>query len=269
MTQLGKAIHARRRALGLTLQQVADEVECSKAYLSAIENDRVDNPPRKGLLAALEEALGITPGELARLADWQRTPGAVRAGFQRLAAQQQQLRQMLRQAMAGDDRKAGGLDALWQSGELHQWLDQTQPNVQALTGVSVQVPLINHVAAGYPRDFTDLDYPTRVADEYVSCAELTDSQAFAARVVGESMLPEYREGDIIVFSPQQPAGDGADCFVRLLPDHDTTFKRIYLEDDEHVRLQPLNPAFAPRVMPLSQVAGLYPAVYRIQRLGPR
>ncbi len=268
MTRLGQTIHARRRALGLTLQHLADAVGCSKAYLSAIENARVDNPPRRRLLAALEGALGITGGELARLADWQRTPGAVRADLQRLSAQQAHLRRLLRGAMAeGQEGQAeGGLDALWRSGCLHRWLDEAQSNVGRPVGVSVQVPLINRVAAGYPSDFTDLDYPTRVADEYVSCADVTDPQAFAARVIGESMLPDYREGDIIVFAPGEPAEDGADCFVRLLPDHDTTFKRVYFEDDEQVRLQPLNPAFTAQRKARRLIAGLYPAIYRIQRL---
>ena len=30
-----------------------------------------------------------------------------------------------------------------------------------------RIPVINKVAAGYPAEFTDLDYPLNVADEYV------------------------------------------------------------------------------------------------------
>jgi repressor LexA len=272
MSQLAAALRRRRLALGLTLQQLADQVGCSKAYLSAIENDRLDNPPRSAILGALERTLAITDGELARLADWQRTPRPVRVDFQRLAAQQHQLRQLLQHAADSSSSRGRcrrSLDTLWKSGDLQQWLEQGQPNVHPLAGVSVQVPLINRVAAGYPSDFTDLDYPARVADQYVSCADLTDPQAFAARVVGSSMEPDYHEGDVIVFSPAEPPRDGADCFARLLPDHDTTFKRIYFEDDQRIRLQPLNPAFAAQVLPLDQVAGLYPAVYRMQRLIPR
>jgi len=130
------------------------------------------------------------------------------------------------------------------------------------------VPVINRVAAGYPADFTDLDYPTRVADEYVSVPDIADPQAFAARVVGESMLPDYRPGDLVVFSPQLSATDGADCFVRLLPDHESTFKRVYLPDEEHARLQPINPAYAARTVRRDAISGMYPAVYRIQRLAP-
>jgi phage repressor protein C with HTH and peptisase S24 domain len=129
------------------------------------------------------------------------------------------------------------------------------------------VPLINRVAAGYPADFTDLDFPARVADEYVRApaaagesAAGRDPDLFAARVVGESMQPEYREGDIVVFSPAREVRSGVDCFVRLEPDHRTTFKRVYLEAGGLIRLQPLNPAFAARVVPREEVAGLYAAV---------
>jgi len=37
------------------------------------------------------------------------------------------------------------------------------------------------VSAGYPKDFTDLNYPKGVADEYVACPDLNDAEAFAAR----------------------------------------------------------------------------------------
>jgi len=128
------------------------------------------------------------------------------------------------------------------------------------------VPLINRVAAGYPTGFTDLDYPARVADETVSCPGLSDPDAFAARVCGESMRPDYGPGDIVVFSPLADVTDGCDCFVRLEPDHETTFKRVYFEADDRIRLQPLNPSFAPRTVNRLEVAGLYKAVWCMKPL---
>src|SRR6185295_1886767 len=90
----------------------------------------------------------------------------------------------------------------------------------------LQVPLINSVAAGYPREFTDLGYPARVAAEYVRSPGIDDPDAFAARVVGDSMAPDYREGDVVVFSPARPVKSGTDCFVRLERDDMMTFKRV-------------------------------------------
>lgn len=128
----------------------------------------------------------------------------------------------------------------------------------------VEVPLINSVAAGYPTEFTDLGYPARVADEYVRAPQVHDPDAFAARVVGDSMEPKYLEGDVVIFSPARAVEAGMDCFARLEPDHETTFKRVYFERGDGganlVRLQPLNSRYAARVLPREQVAGLYAAV---------
>jgi len=91
---------------------------------------------------------------------------------------------------------------------------------------------------------------------------------FAARVLGDSMLPDYREGEVVVFSSEREPADGADCFVRLLPDHESTFKRVFVEPGDRLRLEPLNPAFAVRVVERSQVSGLYPAVAVIRAIEP-
>ena len=128
------------------------------------------------------------------------------------------------------------------------------------------VPVINSVAAGYPRNFTDLDYPPHVADDYVRCPDAGDPQAFAARVVGDSMAPAFRQGDIVVFSPNTPARDGQACFVRFADTGETTFKAVYREDDATLRLQPLNPAHTPQRVDSDEINGLYPAIFRIQRL---
>ncbi|MFA7236254.1 MAG: LexA family transcriptional regulator [Phycisphaeraceae bacterium] len=285
MDPISQIVRQRRTLLGFSLAQLAEAVGCSKAYLSAVENDKLDNPPRRPVLERLERALGITDGQLIRLAEWRRTPASVRAQVQQVAADWRSMAAWLKRASHTPvaERPGRDLDALYRSGQLRRRIEQSAANVQAMPGLGIcyQVPLINRVAAGYPTEFTDLDYPARVADEYLSCPDLSDPQAFSARVVGSSMEPTYHEGDIIVFSPAKPARTGADCFVRLLPDHHTTFKRVHfqigpsldapaLDDDHeptHVRLQPLNPAFQPQVLPIDQVAGLYPAVMRMQKIG--
>lgn len=256
MDQIGPTVRRRRQDLGLTLGALAEAAECSKAYLSAIENDRLNNPPSRRVLERIAGALSIEPGDLVRMAEWQRTPAAVRA----------EIEQLLQRSGAKATGGGRDLDALYRDGQLQQWVETQQPNIEPVRAVGYRVPLINKVAAGYPTDFTDLDYPARVADEYLTLPGLTDTTAFAARVVGDSMAPTYREGEIIVFSPQRPAGDGEDCFVRLLPDHQTTFKRVFFEEGERIRLQPLNERFEARTVDREAVDGLYPAIVRLQQL---
>ena len=138
-----------------------------------------------------------------------------------------------------------------------------------LPSLPFEVPLINKVKAGYPTEFTDLGYPARVADDYVRCPDLADPDAFAARVVGDSMAPDYREGDIVVFSPLRDITDGDDCFARLATGDESTFKRVYFEGEqgsERIRLQPINSRYAPRTYDREEVAGLYRAVQVMRAL---
>lgn len=189
---------------------------------------------------------------------------------------------------------AASLDALFASGQLRRMVDalldessdgeagadadavvraaqdgvRGERDIELAQSLRVRVPIINRVAAGYPTDFTDLDFPARAADEYLDCPDIGDPAAFAARVVGRSMEPEYREGDLVVFSSLADVVDGCDCFVRLEPDHETTFKRIHFAGDEGelIQLTPLNRAFPTRTVHREQVAGLYRAMWRFQKL---
>ena len=146
-------------------------------------------------------------------------------------------------------------------------MSSTESNGQQHRG-EFDIPIINEVPAGYPTDFTDLDYPPSVADEYVQCPDTSDPQAFAARVVGDSMEPAYHEGDIVVFAPNTPAESGQDCFVRL-ESGETTFKRVYQDDPARLRLQPLNAKYPGHIVPRREVTGLWPVVVRIEPLDDR
>jgi SOS-response transcriptional repressor LexA len=278
MQPLGEQIRALRRGRGLTLAALAEAVGSAKSYLSMIENRRVAHPPSDELLALLECALGVTDGRLRRAGDWERAPVGVRDEVQRLADDAARGRDLARYIQNATTKRHGGgrnLDNLYRSGALRRMIDralgpdqtdQTKSAAPKRVPLS-RVPLVNKVAAGYPSNFTDLDYPARVADDYVGCPGIDDPDVFAACVVGESMLPEYREGDIVVFSPAAEVTDGCDCFVRLEPDHETTFKRVFFDEGgARVRLQPLNPKFPPAVHDRERVAGLYRAVWRYARL---
>lgn len=283
MRALGELIHELRLERGMTLSELAEATGSTKSYLSMIENHRVANPPSDDLLVSIEAALGVMDGRVCKAGDWERAPVAVRDQVQRLAGDAARGRDLARYIQdAAADRQGGGknLDGLYRSGQLRRMIERTLdpgdtsredgPAFPALGSEKMpmhRIPLVNKVAAGYPGGFTDLDYPARVADDYLSCPGLSDPDAFAASVVGESMMPDYREGDIVVFSPAADVLDGCDCFVRLEPDHETTFKRVFFDEDGAlVRLQPLNPKFPPAVHARELVAGLYRAVWRYARL---
>jgi SOS-response transcriptional repressor LexA/DNA-binding XRE family transcriptional regulator len=277
--RVGVLVRTAREQRRMTLAHLAELVGCAKSYLSAIENGH-RSVPGDEVLVKLEQALGMQRGALLTAGRWQRSLEAGGMHVQRdVAAMQRdvQATQQLRAMLAAK----GSIDALYRSGELTKFASRlgTENATNAMPlPLPLEVPLMNSVAAGYPTEFTDLGYPARVADEYVRCPDLHDPDAFAARVVGDSMEPNYVEGDVVVFSPARAVRNGSDCFVRIEPDHTTTFKRVYFEQAadagdatappvERIRLQPLNNRYAPQVYRREQVAGLYVAVSVIRKIG--
>ena len=296
MEALGPKIRKHRRRLGLTLDELAGRTSISKPYLSLIETGRVNNPPSDEKLRRLEQALAFTPGELVTQAHLQRTPRDVRAMLQKLMEGAKELAGANGEGTEGRrDKGTKGvgsaladasspqhsalstehsdsdapidLDSAYLTGILQELVDKSAGNIEQVTANAV--PVINRVSAGYPRDFSDLGYPPRVADDYVSCPDVSDRDAFAARVHGDSMVPKYREGDIVIFSPALSPRDGDDCFVRFSDGH-TTFKRVFFESDDQgkstLRLQPRNERYRPQTVPAETVAGLYRAIFRYQRV---
>lgn len=276
MSRFGQAVRDAREAAGLSLADAARRAGIAKSYLSMIENGRLGNPPSPAVVRGIEAALGGPSRGLVELAEWERAPASVREQAQQLRDTAERARSLVRWlGEAASQRREGGrsLDALYRSGALRERIERAVGPLDAGPGssgsavlpVPRSVPLINKVAAGYPADFTDLGYPARVADDYAPAPPgLTDADAFAAYVDGDSMLPEYRAGDVVVFSPAADVADGSDCFVRLEESHETTFKRVYFEDGGgRIRLQPLNPRFAPRTLDREAIAGLYRAVWRM------
>jgi repressor LexA len=266
---LGPKLRKQRRRLGLTLDELAGRTGISKPYLSLIETGRVPNPPSDEKLRRLEQTLGFTPGELITQAHLYRTPRDVRAVLSKLLEGKKSDADL---GLRIETKPLGtaapvNLDDAYLTGVLHDLVEKSAGNVEPVS--TNAVPVINRVSAGYPTDFTDLNYPRGVADDYVGCPDVQDKDAFAARVHGDSMFPKYREGDIVIFSPSAGTRNGDDCFVRF-EDGNTTFKRVFFESDEHgkavLRLQPRNEKYRALSVPSEKVMGLYKAMFKYQRV---
>lgn len=271
MPSIGRLIRQERERAGVTLQALADAIGVSKSQLSLIESGK--RSVRESGLRAIQRTLKLRDNRLLDAWRWEHTPREVRRELTELAGRErdsralaEKLRTIARQKRTGK-RGQAVLDELLKSGELRRWVEERAGNVEGPLPPGREIPIINKVAAGYPREFTDLDYPAAIADDYIACPDVNDPNAFACRVVGDSMEPDYREGEIVVFSPAMPTESGADCFVRLDRDDETTFKRIYLEDGGRtIRLQPINRAYPPQIVRREDVGGMYAAVYVMRRV---
>jgi phage repressor protein C with HTH and peptisase S24 domain len=283
---VGTIIRQRRQQLSVTQDVLAVKAGISKPYLSNIETGRAKNPPTDSILVALESALEFEQGHLLKLAHLERTPKDVRIEHELLGTEVQKLRQVIRELMAGPRKQNGAIDLDAMAAELRDATvgmdaapakqtdsyDHNRPDPDTVAAIRAGkiVPIINRVAAGYPKNFTDLDYPPGVADDYLRCPDLDDPQAFALHVEGDSMEPLYHSNDLVVFSPNTPARSGDDCFVRFEADCATTFKRFYQDDvpdgEARIRLQPLNNKYPAQVYDRQQITGLWPAVFRFEKL---
>jgi DNA polymerase V len=74
--------------------------------------------------------------------------------------------------------------------------------------------------------------------EEVGCS---GGEAFALRVLGDDMLPEFHEGDIIIVEPDGALKDG--CFVLARPGGEWTLRQL-IRSGGGWRLRALNPACA-------------------------
>jgi repressor LexA len=256
---LGQIIRRKREQLNLTLDEVSSLAGFSKPYLSTIETGKVKNPPGDELLRKLEKILEFEPGLLLHIAHLEGLPSDIRQEYESAEAENQKFRQFLKN-LIHKKTSVKKLDALLAEDNLG--IEQEKASLAA----GRMVPVINKVAAGYPADFDDLDYPAGVADDYVRCPDIHDTNAFAVRVVGDSMEPKFREGDIVVFSPAAEVHNGDDCFIRFAEPHETAFKRVFFEPDNKVRLQPRNDNYPPLIVDGKRINGLYRAVIKYEKL---
>lgn len=256
---LGQIIRKKREQLNLTLDEVSVKAHFSKPYLSTVETGRVKNPPSDELLRKLENILKFEPGILLHIAHLERMPSDIRQKYESTEAENKKLRQVLKNIINKKTDKTKISAMFAESGIM-----ENTSNADISAGRPI--PIINKVSAGYPSDFDDLDYPVGIADDYVRCPDIHDPNAFAVRVVGDSMEPKFQEGDIVVFSPAVEVRNGDDCFIRFSGPHETTFKRVYFEADNQVRLQPRNENYSPMIVDGKRINGMYRAIIRHEHL---
>ncbi len=141
--------------------------------------------------------------------------------------------------------------------------DPTKPRAIEVLDESVQdaymvsLPVLGRVTAGQPilaqqniEDFID------VPSQFVK----PGASQFVLRVKGDSMVNAgILDGDLVLVRQQNQAENG-EIIVALLED-EATVKRFFREEDT-IRLQPENPAYAPIESPDVVVLGKVMAVFR-------
>lgn len=76
-------------------------------------------------------------------------------------------------------------------------------------------------------------------------------QYFGLKVKGNSMYPEYLEGDTIICEKVENCENGQDCII-MVNGNDGTFKRIF-KNENGIILQPLNSQYQPMIYSNEQI----------------
>lgn len=107
------------------------------------------------------------------------------------------------------------------------------------------VPLISWVSAGTFCEAIDTLAPGD-AEDWITFPVRHSPQAFCLQVIGRSMEPDYREGEVILVDPDVPAEHNDDVVART-PDGGATFKRLQITP-EGTFLLAINPDYPDRII---------------------
>lgn len=128
-----------------------------------------------------------------------------------------------------------------------------------------RIPLLSRIPGGAPVEWSDGEYPAGFGEEYLDRGDVSDPNAFALIVDGDSMSPRINSGDVVVISPNTPVTNRSIAAVALA-EGERTLKTVIFLDNGTVLLQPENEAYEPTVLPENEVRFIGRVVERRERL---
>ncbi len=114
------------------------------------------------------------------------------------------------------------------------------------------IPMLGFAKAGKGGFFDDSGFPSGSGWEEVDVPGVTDMQAYGLEITGDSMMPLYREGDIIIVSPSATIRKG-DRVVLRLDDGQVMAKIMHRQTAKTVEVASINTAHENKVYELKNV----------------
>jgi len=115
-----------------------------------------------------------------------------------------------------------------------------------------QIPLLGLAQAGKGGYFDDSGFPVGSGWEEIDVPGVTDSNAYALEITGDSMLPVYREGDVIIVSPSATIRKGDRVAVKTV-DGQVMAKTMQRQTAKTVELVSINPAHEPKTIDMKDI----------------
>ncbi|MCC5978957.1 MAG: helix-turn-helix transcriptional regulator [Salinarimonas sp.] len=117
----------------------------------------------------------------------------------------------------------------------------------------MSVPLVGWAQAGSGGLFTEDGMPAGSGWEEIAFPDAGPDKLFAVEVSGDSIEPLYRDGDILIVSPDAGIRRGDRVVVRL-HNGEVMAKELERQTLRNVELRSLNSAHANRTIPVAEVA---------------
>ncbi len=120
-------------------------------------------------------------------------------------------------------QKMVGCSAAWLETGVGRMEFGVEKNVTIAPVGERRIPLISYVQAGHWTDVTD-SYQPGAGDEYLLTDRDVSASTFALEIKGDSMLPEFKEGDRVIIDPNVAPQPG-DFVVAKNGEGEATFKK--------------------------------------------
>lgn len=115
-----------------------------------------------------------------------------------------------------------------------------------------QIPLLGFARAGKGGFFDDSGFPAGNGWDEIDVPGVTDQNAYALEITGDSMMPVYREGDTIIVSPAATIRKGDRVVVRTA-DGQVMAKLMQRQTSKTLELASFNPSHATKVLDMKDV----------------
>jgi phage repressor protein C with HTH and peptisase S24 domain len=126
-----------------------------------------------------------------------------------------------------------------------------------------RIPVIGYAQAGQNGFFDDAGYPTGDGWDEVLFPQVGDVAAFALEITGDSMVPVYRDGDIIIVSPASSIRRGDRIVLKTL-DGEVMAKQLARQTVTRVELHSLNRLYGDRTLRINEIAWMSRVVWARQ-----
>jgi len=126
-----------------------------------------------------------------------------------------------------------------------------------------RVPVIGYAQAGADGYFDDAGYPTGTGWDEVVLPRIEDPHAYALEISGDSMEPVYRDGDVVVVSPDAGIRRGDRVIVKTTRG-EVMAKQLARRSARKVELTSLNSSHPDRILDAEEVQWMARIVWASQ-----